>query len=444
MYHSCVTWIIAAALACAVAAAQPQRAFKDTVESEIYNQVAKDIAAGDFAKALGDLELWKQKYPDSDLKQDRQLLFVQVYAGAKQPGKAIDAAADLLSRDPDAALGGVNTVKLLFTTATAIQEAPEPTSEQLATARKAGEMLLAYDKRPENVTAEAWAEARAQLQAAAKRALLHVALVPGAQAVTKGDCAAAETSLTKALEAWPDSAQAAWLLGKAQLCLYNKNQPEKASPALYAFARATVIAPSRSMVDPKWQETSARPFLENAYGQYHGADRDGLKQLLDLAAQSPFPSPGFKIKSKTEIAQEKEAEFERSNPQLALWLKIKGALADRGGEQYFSSELKDSVVPRLKGVLVAAKPACRPTELLVAVPLPESQQPLEPEILLKLEKPLAAAPQPQSELQWQGVPAAFAQNPFLLTMTVGAGGIEGLRSAPCAPAASRKAPAKKK
>ena len=38
--------------------------------------------------------------------------------------------------------------------------------------------------------------------------------------------------------------------------------------------------------------------------------------------------------------------------------------------RYFADQLKDSQVPQLRGVLVEAKPACRPKELTVAVPLP--------------------------------------------------------------------------
>ena len=39
-----------------------------------------------------------------------------------------------------------------------------------------------------------------------------------------------------------------------------------------------------------------------------------------------MPPPDFKLASATEVAQEKEAQFEKSNPQLALWMKVKGQL----------------------------------------------------------------------------------------------------------------------
>jgi hypothetical protein len=110
--------------------------------------------------------------------------------------------------------------------------------------------------------------------------------------------------------------------------------------------------------------------------------------------------------------------------------------------------LKDSAVPKLKGTLVEAKPSCRPKELLVALPLPDAKGALQAEITLKLSKPLTGKPDANSEFQWEGVPAAFTKDPFMLTMDTESDKVEGLKSSPCAPAAApvrkKSAPAKKK
>ena len=125
-------------------------------------------------------------------------------------------------------------------------------------------------------------------------------------------------------------------------------------------------------------------------------------------------------------------------------MKIKGALADANGAEYFESQLKNSAVPQLRGTLVAAKPACRPKELLVAVPLPDAPQPLQAEITLKLDKPLGGKPEEGTEFHWQGVPTNFAQSPFMLTMEVETAKIELLKSAACAAATARTGVTKKK
>jgi hypothetical protein len=113
-------------------------------------------------------------------------------------------------------------------------------------------------------------------------------------------------------------------------------------------------------------------------------------------------------------------------------MKIKGALSDTNGEQYFTGELKDSAVPQLKGTLMEGTPECRPKELLVAVPLPDAQQSMPVEIRLKLDKPLAGKPELKTEFQWEGVPSAFSREPFLLTMDVETGKILALKTTPCA------------
>ena len=79
--------------------------------------------------------------------------------------------------------------------------------------------------------------------------------------------------------------------------------------------------------------------------------------MKDLSAAIPLPAGGFHDQVRTQIAQEKQAEFEQDNPELALWLKIKTALAD---ERYFVSELQGSAVTQLRGVV---EPECRPTRV---------------------------------------------------------------------------------
>src|SRR5207245_10538698 len=97
---------------------------------------------------------------------------------------------------------------------------------------------------------------------------------------------------------------------------------------------------------------------------------------------------------------------------------IKAQLADpASGKKYFDGQLKDAAVPKLKGMLVEGKPACRSKELLVAVPLPDAKGSPTAEITLKLDSPMTGKPE-AGEIQWEGVPAAFWQEPFMLTMGI--------------------------
>jgi tetratricopeptide (TPR) repeat protein len=226
------------------------------------------------------------------------------------------------------------------------------------------------------------------------------------------DCGAAVVAYEKALADYPESSNIAYNLATALNCEH------KISEAIYEFERAAAIDPARGGI------------ADGAYLKVHGS-KEGLDDLKARVKQSPLPPAGFHVKTASEIDAENDAAFEANHPQLALWKKIRVALAGPDGMQYFESQLKSAAVPQLRGVLVSARPACRPKELLVAVPLGQTAAPPEAEILLKLETPLSGQPQAGTELQWEGVPTEFTASPFLLTMETSAKSIMGLKSAPC-------------
>jgi hypothetical protein len=100
----------------------------------------------------------------------------------------------------------------------------------------------------------------------------------------------------------------------------------------------------------------------------------------------------------------------------------------------------------LKGTLMEAKPACRPKELLVAIPLPNATGTPVVEITLKLDAPLTGKVETGGDIQFNGVPSAFTKDPFMLTMDTEKAKIDGLTITPCTPTPARKAapPAAKK
>ena len=419
-------------LLCALVSAQSPKNYKDHGEFDLYSEVAKDFAANNSPKALTDLERWSEKYPDSEFNDDRQLLYVQAYAGANQMSKAIDAAGPILAKDQLPSANSASVLRLLYAVASAIQRVPDPSAPQIATATKAAQLLDKYDTPPEGVTATVWTSTRAELRSTAHAALLYIAILPASRATKAKDCPGAEASALKAIETFPESVQAAWFLATAEVCL-TKSDPAKSSFALYELARAASLDPVKGMVDSKWQQTTVIPYLERAYQQFHGLDPQGLKELKETALQSPLPPAGFLIKSSADIQLSNQLDFESKHPELALWMKIKTALAAADGEHYFETELKDSAVPPLQGVVIEAKPECRPTELRIAIAAPNDAQNTRPEVLLKLDKPLAGKPENTSEIHWTGVAKAFSQEPFLLTMEAEASKVEGVRLAPCQP-----------
>ena len=75
----------------------------------------------------------------------------------------------------------------------------------------------------------------------------------------------------------------------------------------------------------------------------------------------------------------------------------------------------------------------------MAVPDPENSTATPvPEITLKLDKPLTGKPVVGTEIKWDGQPAAFTKEPFMLTMNVDQADIQGMATDPCTPPAAKK------
>ena len=435
--------------------APPEKKVKDQGEYDIYNQTIKDAANP--AALLKDLDTWAQKYPESDWKDDRLYYYITAYNGTNQPAKVLEVGAQLMGRDlkkvyPDPKVAQY-ILTVLYMTSVNVQKLPAATPDQLATGEKAAHQLQDYvptffaaSNKPAGASHAAWAEGRTTMEKVAKDALMYIATKPGADAMNRyttskdvKECVTAEGAYKTALAQNPESAYIAYQLGRALRC-QQASGAEKVAQALYEFARAAALDPTLSgTMDPKALNT----YLESAYNTFHGS-LDGLEQLKTAAKASPLPPADLKIKTASEILAAKQAQFEQSNPQLALWMRIKGALADTNGAAYFESDLKDHDVPPLKGTLLEGKPACRSKELLVAIPLPDQQGNPVAEITLKLDAPLTGKPEAGSTIQWKGLPVSFTKDPFMLTMGTEKSTLENLKTTPCGPAAAKKSAPKKK
>jgi hypothetical protein len=425
-------------------------------EYEMYTAAGADINANKGADALAKLDQWKQKFPQSDYKDEFTNLYVSAYAASNEFAKAVDAAADLVNRGvdsafPDPKTGPPMALAVLFKVVTSVQQLKTPTPEEMATGEKAAHQLESYSRMPDGMQQAQWDQAKGQLQTAAKGALQYLVVLPGRQAQDKKDWPACEDAYAKAVKAYPENA---WIAFQYASCIYQqvKEKPEKRSFAVYEFQRAVVQDAS---LGGSADAARMKTYADNTYINMHGSD-EGLPALKESVKANPLPPDGFKIKTATEVAEEKQKEFETSNPLLANWMKIKGVLADTNGQQVFDSQIKDAAVPKLRGTIVDLKPtACNPKELIVAVPLPDAK--MTPEITIKIGKVedgkfapelLRGKPELNSEIKFdKGIGQTFKQDPFMLTLAVEKANIEDLKVSPCTPTApgtKKGAPTSKK
>jgi len=438
-----------------------KRNYKDNGEYDLYSQAFKD--SQNPPAEIKDLETWAQKYPDSDYKDVRTGMLVQAYSqlNPPQPAKVLDLAAQLMNKDlktvfDDPQDGKRQALSFLVATAVAAGLAGQPallnpTAAQVQLGRSAARQLKDDAKtffvpanKPPTTSDADWTKTHANLDAAADHTLLVLTIYKADLAMAKKPLVAAECkdvaepAYRKALADYPNNSYLSYKLAQAFQC-QQKESPEKVFQAIYEYERAAVIDPTLGGAEANAGAIPA--FADKAYTDVHGS-ADGLPELKQLVKQSALPADDFKFKTAREIDAEKEAQFEKDNPELAMWMKIKALLTDPANPTYFEDQLKDTEGPTLKGVVVDG--ACRGREITVAFPRPgQPAGPLVPEVKLKFETPLAGKPQPNTEITFQkAVATAFAKEPFLLTMEVQKANVEGLKTAPCAlPAQTKKAPA---
>ena len=410
--------------------AQPTKKVKDQGEYDLYNNVVKET---DPAKKLQYLNQWVEKYPETDYQEEQLQFFNQL----NQPAKVLEMGQKMLAKDPK------NLVALSLITAN-IQKIQNPTPDQLANAQKAAQSLLDNldSLKPASVTDDAWKQAKPGVEQLAKGTIEWIVTRPAREAMEKKDYPTAEAAYSKLVQQYPDNWQYAYQLGSV---LVSEKNVEKYPTAIYEIARGDQLLSKSVASTPALQQqlTQIDAYLKKIYTSWHGSD-EGLDQLKQQALAAAMPPANFHIKTAAEIATEQANAFAEKYPQLTLWLNIKKQLADTNGETYFESQLKNAAVPKLKGTLVDAKPACRPKELLVAVPTPDTKPPLTAEITLKLDMPLKGKPATGTEFQWEGVPSGFTRDPFMLTMDTEQEKVEGLQSEACAAAPAKKGVAKKK
>lgn len=403
------------------AAQAPKKNWKDQAEYDMFASITKQ---SDPNKKLALLNSWKEKYPNTDFKQERNQLYLATYQALGNAAKMMDTAKEMLAADPK----DFQALSVIIFLAPSLNNA---SPDALDTAEKAANQVLAADK-PAAMSDADWAKAKQDVEALAHKTL-------GWVAMQRKNNEVAEQEFKKSLQIHQQAGEVAYWLGTV---IVSQKKPEKQSEALFYFARAASYDGPGSLPPAGRQQIDT--YFTKAFNSFHGQDDAELQKLKELAKAQAFPPQDFKIKSATEIAIEKEEEFKKSNPQLALWMGIKKELTGPGGESYFESSVKGAAVPKLKGKVISEKPAVRPKELVLAL-----ADPTTPEVTLKLDEPIAGKVEIGSDLEFEGVPSAFTKDPFMVTFDVEKAKLEGLKvEAPPAPVrkprATKKAPARKK
>lgn len=431
MFHQVVKSIVGIGLAAGLIAMpllaqapQKQKKVKDQGEYDIYTAVTKET---DPNKQIQLLQTWKEKYPDSDYKEDRAAMIAQDYAKLGKPAEAIKAAQDVLASDPK------NLTCLVIIVNNAIRVNPA-TAESLIAGEQAANALTNSQNldsmKPPGVKDPDWDAAKAQISQIAQTTL-------GWVKMQQKQNDAAEAAFRKVLQTNPKNGQVAYWLGTI---LYAE---KKFAPALFEFARASTL-PAADGGLPDAARQGAESFLERAYKGYHGSD-EGLDNLKKMAATSALPPDDLKIASITDIAanqQKADEDFLAAHPDIKLWRELRDALKGDGGEAYFNEHVKDALIPPQEGAFKQFKAKLvsmeNPKELIVSV---DDTDGPNGDATLVFEAPVRGKLDPGAEIDFSGVPQSYAKDPYNIKFTVDRKNVTGL---PTGPAPTRRPPVKKK
>ncbi|MGA3189078.1 MAG: hypothetical protein ABSF22_18390 [Bryobacteraceae bacterium] len=379
-------------------AAQKKPDWKDPAEYDLYKPITQ---TQDPHIWLDSLDRWTRQYPQSELGEIRRQLYLETYRQLNKPREAFNAAVEVLRDNP-------NNLFALSTIVGGIYQLNSPAAADLDIAERATTTILANldgiyakENRPNEMTDADAAKAKPEMRVFAQK-------TAGWIDWTRKDFARAEVELAKSIALDPKQGQVSYWLADSML-EQNKTNPEKQPVALFYFARAASYDGAGSL--PPADRKNLTAYLNTAYVKYHGSE-EGLPQLLATASTSAVAPSGFQIKSAAQIEKERiEAEqmFDKTHPERALWKDLKAALTATGGDTYFETNMKDALVPRLKGRLVAMMPAVKPKELILSIENSAG------DVTLKLDGALPGKMEPGGELEFEGVARSFTKDPFMVT-----------------------------
>ncbi len=402
---------------------QQQPQWKDHAEYELYVSITKEA---DPKKALALLEQWKQKYPDSQFVEERLRWTIETQRKLNSAAGMMAAAKEWLAVNP-------KSIQALYYINLLTPSVNDTSAEGLATSEAAAKSLLANlneffapEKKPAGTSDADWQKARSDMAALAHRTLGWVNL-------SRKNYDEAEKHLVENLKLNPNDAEASAWLGTV---IVQAKKVDTYPHALFHFARAGCYE-GPGALDPA-RRKQMYSYFEKAYTKYHGSN-EGLQHVCDLARKQALPPADFTILSVAEIAELKEKELREKDPQLAFWVKLRDALKEQGGEQYFEQGMKDALVPPenerpLRGRLLRHSPAKNPKELVLALSDDHT-----PEVTIRLEEPLTGAAEPGTVIQFRGVPKQFTREPFMIVFEAEKDQIIGWPS----PAPKKAPPAKK-
>ncbi|MGA8762928.1 MAG: hypothetical protein WB562_08700 [Candidatus Sulfotelmatobacter sp.] len=389
----------------AAPAAAQAPVIKDPAE---YNAYVGAIQQKDPAAQISALEAFLAQYPASVMKTTALGVLMGAYQQTNNPAKTTETAAKLVAAEPC----NERALALLAYLDRVRAQGGDPNAKQLLVdAKTYGQKGL--DCLPNFTKTDNSSDADFQKMKDQMNGIFNAAL--GIASLTDKDYVTARKALRAAVDSSADNQKDFSIVYPLALAYAgptptDPNIPPDALNAIWYAARASAIAPT-----PQYQQ-GIEKYAKNQYIKYHGGD-DGWTDVLAQAKANPTPPANFAIKPAPTPDEQAHNmvvatppdkmdfatwEFVLSNgkqeDQDTVWNAIKGKPVQMNGTVIKATAEEFDIAGSSDDIL--AKKA---------------------DITLTFEEkvPVRLIPKEGASLDFQGEPASYTPNPFMVSMEKG-------------------------
>ena len=384
----------AQAQAAAPPAAAPQAApvIKDPAE---YNAYVAAVQATDPNAKISGLEAFLNQYPNSVMKNQALEILMQTYQQAGNAKKTMDTATKLVTSDSC----NVRALALLAYFDRVIAQGGDPNAKQmLADGKKYGQQGL--DCMPKFVKPEGTSDADFQKTKDQMTGIFNAAI--GISSLQDKDYPTAVKALRTTVDQNPTDFSVVYPLALAYL---GQTPPDYQNGIWYA-ARAAAVAPPAA-------QAQIEKYARSQYVKFH-AGEDGWAELLAAAkangpqvAVKPAPSPAEQAHNMIAATSPEKMDF-------ATWEFVLSNGSQEDQDQVWNA-IKGKAV-QMNGTVISTAP----TEFMIAGSSDDIDA-KKADITLKFEDkvPVKLIPKDGASFDFQGDPASYTPNPFMMIMEKG-------------------------
>ena len=368
---------------------------KDPAE---YNAYVGAVQQTDPTAKISGMEAFLTQYPNSVMKTQALEILMGTYQQAGNQQKTTDTAVKLVTADSC----NVRALALLAYFDRVRAQGGDPNARQLlADAKKYAqqglECLPKFNK-PEGTSDADFQKMKDQMAGIFNAAI-------GIAALQDKDFPAAVKPLRVAADGNPQDFSVVYPLALAYL---GQTPPDYINGIWFA-ARAAAVAPPQA-------QAQIEKYARSQYVKYHAGD-DGWPQVLAAAKANPTPPAGFTIKPAPTPAEQAHKMVQDTQPDKMDFATWEFVLSNG------SQEDQDAVWNAIKGKAVQMNGVvfkATPTQFEIAASSDDIAA-KKPDVTLNFEDtvPAKLIPKEGASLDFQGEPASYTPNPFMMVMEKG-------------------------